>query len=139
MESPAAQSHLGTLQAIITRMATNSANAKSWCVGLVSAIAVMVADKGRPDYIWIASVPIVLFFALDAYYLGLERLFRDLYNDFIRKLHAGAASIEDIFIGTPGGGRQVLRAAAQSAGSFSIWPFYSLLVFMLLLVRGLVL
>lgn len=134
-ESPSVQSYLEILQGVITRMATNSANAKSWCVALVSAILVIVADKSRPEYIWIAGVPVVLFFALDAYYLGLERLLRSLYNDFIRKLHGGSATIEDVFIVSPGNGRQIVRAAGEAAGSFSIWPFYSLLACMLVLVK----
>jgi carbon starvation protein CstA len=116
LDSPSVQSYLGILQGVITRMATNSANAKAWCVALVSAIVVIIADKGRPEYVWISCVPIVLFFALDAYYLGLERLFRDVYNGFVRKLHEGTAT-----------------------GSFSIWPFYLLLIIMLLLVKAWVL
>jgi len=41
------QSHLTILQAVIQRMASNSASSKTWCVTLVSAILVIVADKGK--------------------------------------------------------------------------------------------
>ncbi len=135
LDSPSVQSYLAILQGVITRMASNSASAKSWCVALVSAIVVIIADKGNPAYVWIASVPIVLFCFLDAYYLGLERLFRDVYNGFIRKLHGGTATIEDVFIIAPGGVGAVLRSAAAATLSLSIWPFYGLLVVMLLLVK----
>jgi hypothetical protein len=139
LDSPSVQSYLQILQGVITRMATNSASAKSWCVGLVSAIVVIIANKGSPTYVWISVVPIVLFFSLDAYYLGLERLFRGLYNDFIRKLHEGRATVEDAFIVNPGSTRAILWAAARATLSFSIWPFYLLLIAMLVLVKAWVL
>lgn len=135
VDSPSVQSYLAMLQGVITRMASNSANAKSWCVALVSAIVLIISDKGNPAYVWIASVPIVLFLFLDAYYLGLERLFRDAYNRFIRKLHEGTATIKDVFIIAPGGTGAVLRATVAASLSLSIWPFYGLLVVMLLLVK----
>lgn len=139
LESPAVQCYLEILQGIIARMASNSANAKSWCVALVSAIIVIIADKCRPEYVWISCVPIILFFVLDAYYLGLERLFRGVYNEFVRKLQSGTATVDDVFVVTPGSGKSILRAAAQATASFAIWPFYSLLMFMLVLVKSWVL
>ena len=72
-ESASVQSYLSILQGTITRMASNSASCKAWCVTLVSAMLVLIADKEKPDYVWISVVPIVLFVVLDAYYLGLER------------------------------------------------------------------
>ena len=135
VDSPSVQSYVAILQGVITRMASNSASAKSWCVALVSAIVVIIADKGNPAYVWVALVPIVLFCFLDAYYLGLENRFCGEYSSFIRKLHGGTATIEDVFIIAPGGGRVVLRSAAAATLSLSIWPFYGLLVVMLLLVK----
>lgn len=135
-ESPAVQSYLAILQAVIGRMASNSAGAKTWCIALVSAIIVVVADKGEPAYVWIALFPVALFFLLDAYYLGMERQFRDRYNDFIGKLHEDRAEVEDVFIVTPGGGlTETMKSAASAAGSLSVWPFYFLLALMLLAVR----
>jgi len=96
----------------------------------------VVADKRDPGYVWIALVPIALFFLLDAYYLGLEGQFRDRYNDFIGKLHEGKAEVEDVFIVTPGGGLTgSMRAALVACGSVSVWPFYVLLALMLFAVR----
>lgn len=136
LDSPAVQSYLTILQAVIGRMASNSAGAKTWCIALVSAIIVVVADKGDPGYVWIALVPVGLFFLLDAYYLGLERQFRERYNDFIGKLHEGNAEVEDVFIVTPGGGLTgSMKAALMACGSVSVWPFYFLLALMLLAVR----
>src|SRR5688572_18813742 len=131
LDSPAVQSYLTILQGVIGRMASNSAGAKTWCIALVSAIIVVVADKAEPGYVWIALVPVALFFLLDAYYLGLERQFRDHYNDFIGKLHEEKAKVEDVFIVTPGGGLSgTMRAALWACWSASVWPFYLLLALM---------
>lgn len=135
LNSPAVQSYLTILQGVIGRMASNSAGAKTWCIALVSAIIVVIADKGEPRYVWIALVPIGLFFLLDAYYLGLERQFRERYNAFIGKLHDGAAEVDDVFIVTPGGPISSMKGTFVACGSVSVWPFYTLLALMLLAVR----
>jgi len=136
IDSPAVQSYLGILQGVINRMAANSSGAKTWCIALVSAMLVIIADKGKPEFVWVSVFPIVLFLFLDAYYLGLEKRFRDRYNEFIRKLHDGTADVEDLFIVTPGAGWRVFASSTGKAvGSLSVWPFYGLLGAMLLLVR----
>jgi len=136
LDSPAVQSYLTILQGVIGRMASNSAGAKTWCIALVSAIIVVLADKAQPGYVWIALIPVGLFFLLDAYYLGLEQQFRDRYNVFIRKLHEDNADIEDVFIVAPSGGFTAsMKGTFVACGSVSVWPFYVLLALMLLAVR----
>lgn len=136
VESTAVQSYLNILQAIINRMATNSANCKTWCVTLVSAILVIIVDKGKADYIWITLIPVFLFFFLDAYYLGLERDFRSLYNTFIRNLHAGNISANEVFtISVDGSFAHTAVLVANSMLSFSIFPFYTLLLLVLVVAR----
>ncbi len=100
-DSPAVQAHLSITQAVIQRMASNSASCKAWCITLVSAILVIVADKGKPNYALIAGIPTILFLILDAYYLALERCFRDSYNSFIDKLHGGRVATSDLYAVTP--------------------------------------
>ena len=111
----------------------------TWCLGLVSAILVLVADKGRPDHVWISLVPIALLSFLDAYYLGLERGFRNLYNGFVEKLHSGQAAVDDLFVVKGPGTRVVLLGAFRAARSIAVWPFYLLLALMMLLARAWVL
>ena len=135
-ESPSVQSYLTILQGVISRMATNSSSCKTWCVTLVSAIVVIIADKGKPNYVWISAVPIALFVLLDSYYLSLERHFREIYNEFVSKLHFEKATVNDVFYVAPKKGvlttsREILAAF----GSFAVWPFYVLLAVMLLIVR----
>lgn len=138
-ESGAVQSYLGILQGVINRMATNSAGCKTWCITLVSAIIVIVAEKNKPEYIYISIVPIILFLFLDSYYLGLEKLFRNLYNGFIKKLHSDTATIDDVFIVTPGTKSEIFFAVFKSFFSISVWPFYILLGLMLIIVRKIIL
>lgn len=88
-ESASVLSHLTIIQGVIQRMAANSSACKAWCVTLVAAVLVIVADKGKPDYAWIALLPTFIFCMLDGYYLAMEKAFRDTYNDFVKKVHAG--------------------------------------------------
>jgi hypothetical protein len=89
------------LQGIINRLAANSASCKTWCVTLVSALAVVAADKQNVNVLLVAGMPILLFGAFDAYYPGLERRFRECYESFATKLHEGRARVEDVFIVAP--------------------------------------
>ena len=135
--SAAVQAHLSIVQSVIQRMASNSASSKAWCITLVSAILVIVADKSKPDYTWIALIPTFLFLILDAYYLALEKSFRDSYNLFIDKLHSGKIEAPDLYVVSPEG--KIFVQFRKSLISFSVWPFYLTLVVMVWLTRTLVL
>ncbi len=134
--SQAVQAHLGILQSVIQRMAANSSSSKAWCITLISAILVIVADKGKPQYVWIAIIPNFLFFFLDAYYLGLEKGFRQSYNDFIDKLHSGKIISSDLFAVVPSGNQ--IWNFIKSIISLSVWPFYSVLFVMIFVAKKLV-
>ena len=124
------------MQGVISRMAANSSGCKTWCIALVSAIVVILAEQEKPHYVWVSVVPTLLFTFLDAYYLGLEKRFRDKYNAFIQKLHTETIAVEDLFVVTPGKGFKVfLMATGQALLSISVWPFYGLLAGMMFLVR----
>ena len=136
IESTATQSYLNTLQAVINRMATNSASCKTWCITLVSAVFVFASDKDKPDSVWMALIPISLFFLLDAYYLGLEHQYRDLYNDFVGKLHSGTVTLKDMFILTPITNEKLFVSVFKATLSISVWPFYILITIMLIILRS---
>lgn len=148
-DSSAVQSYLNLLQGVITRMGANSSNCKSLCITLVSAIAVIITDKNKPNFAWIALLPIVLLSLLDAYYLGLEQGFRTTYNEFVKKMQQNAATPKDLFILIPKllvkkrDGNEIqpfspLRATLKAFTSFSIYPFYVTLAAIVLLGRFLV-
>ncbi len=128
--SDAVQAHLGMSQSVIQRMSANSASCKGWCIAITSAILVLVGDKSKPDYALIAFIPIFLFLSLDAYYLALERRFRNSYNSFIDKLHLKGIESTDLYAIIPSG--STLKAYGTALISFSIWPFYVLLMVMVL-------
>ena len=64
---------------------------------------------------------------------GYERGFRDQYNKFIKKLHSKTATVDDVFIISPGDKKCCF--SLSSIGSVAVWPFYGLLAAMLLIVR----
>jgi len=134
--SQAIQTHLGILQGIIQRMASNSGSCKSYCVTLVSAILVIVADKGKPNYAFIAGIPVVLFMAMDTYYLGLEKSFRERYKDFVLKYHADDLLVEDMYEVAPLGWLAGHMVAAFR--SFAVLPFYLTLAAMVILAWSVV-
>jgi hypothetical protein len=134
--SQAVQAHLSIMQSVIQRMAANSTSCKTWCITLVSAILVIVADKGKPQYALIAIIPTLLFLVLDTYYLSLEKMFRCLYNSFIEKLHSGQVVAADLYAVSPS--KYTLETFRSSLRSFSIWPFYLSLLVMIWLVKVIV-
>jgi len=128
--------HLQITQSVIQRMASNSTSCKAWCITLVSAILVIVATTGKPQYALIAIIPTVLFLVLDAYYLTLEKMFIQSYNSFIEKLHRGRVTTSDLYFVAPS--ESMLKSLFPSFISFSIWPFYLILLVMTFVTKSIV-
>ena len=122
-ESDAVQTHLTIMQGVIQRMGENSRACKVWCVTLVSAILVLVAQTGDAAHATIALAPTVLFLILDAYYLSLERSFRSSYSSFVEKVHGNQVSNVDLFTVAPSGSIAAGLIWAMFR-SFSVLPFY---------------
>ena len=135
--SPSVQAHLSILQGVIQRMANNSSSCKTWCITVVSAVLVIIADKGNPNFAYIAIIPTLLFLVLDAYYLALEKGFRAAYAEFVQKLHNGLAQPSDLFEVAPKGCQINLQLA--SFKSFSVWGFYITLIVLIELAHRIVL
>ncbi len=79
MESKIA--YLQMIQAVIARMAGNSFLIKGWSVTLVAALFALAAANTNALFVYLAYFPSFMFWALDAYFLRQERLFRKLYDD----------------------------------------------------------
>lgn len=73
--------HLEFIQAVITRMNSNSFQLKGWMVTIVSAILAVYASTQNHSFVLVAILPVLVFWLLDTYYLTQERKFRGLYND----------------------------------------------------------
>ena len=102
-ESSSVQTHLKIIQDVIRRMAENSRSCKVWCVTLVSATLVLLAQTGNPQNVLLALAPAVLFLILDTYYLALERGFRNAYDAFVGKLHSSDVTLADLYVVKPNG------------------------------------
>lgn len=136
-ESASIQTHLSIIQNVIQRMSANSSSCKAWCVSLVSAVLVIVAGKGNAEFAWIALFPSLVFAALDAYYLALEKAFRNSYNSFIAKIHKKQLKEQDLYSVLPVGNINKLQFEAFM--SFSVWGFYLSLIILIAVIKWLAL
>lgn len=77
--------HLEIIQSVVSRMAGNSFMLKGWSVTLVSALFALAAKDSNSLFLFVAYIPCVCFWVLDAYFLRQERLYRALYNQVAKK------------------------------------------------------
>ncbi|MBN8503147.1 MAG: hypothetical protein J0L58_01615 [Burkholderiales bacterium] len=84
-DSPNKHKHLEFIQAAIGRMAGNLFLLKGWSITLIAALFALAAKDAKQGYILIAYFPLIIFWALDGYFLCMERRFRALY-DHVRQL-----------------------------------------------------
>ena len=123
--------HLEMIQRVITRMASNSFLIKRWSVTLVAALFALAAANTNVMFVCLAFFPTFMFWALDAYFLRQESLFRELYED-VRQ-----AELVDFSMDTQ-------RFEAQVAGMFcSAWSvtlrlFHGTITVVVMLVTALV-
>ena len=81
--------YLQMMQENITRMAGNSANAKTWLVTIVTGFfAIGCSIKDLDWWLLLAIIPIVVFWYIDAYYLSLERALRNREQIYINILNS---------------------------------------------------
>ncbi|MBI2045425.1 hypothetical protein HYT23_05175 [Candidatus Pacearchaeota archaeon] len=78
------KAHLEFLQLAINRMASNSFILKGWNITLIVGLFALTLKDLSSVYLYLAILPALAFWGLDAYYLRQERLFRELY-DSVRK------------------------------------------------------
>jgi hypothetical protein len=72
--------HLQFIQAVIARMATNSFLFKGWAITIVAGLSAFAAADTKKALLVIALVSTLMFWALDGYYLWLERCFISLHK-----------------------------------------------------------
>lgn len=115
------QTHISTLQNIISRMTNYSLNVKTWCVTLSTGLIVALIQKQSQCYYWIGFIPITLFYFLDCYYLGLEKCFREIYDEFIKKLSTDT-NIEELLKFSLN--NRIAKNLLKAFCSISTTPFY---------------
>lgn len=72
--------HLEMIQTVISRMANNSFLIKGWSLTLIAAILAITVKDRVFAMATVAFIPIIAFWLLDAFFLGQERLFRELWD-----------------------------------------------------------
>jgi hypothetical protein len=72
--------HLDFIQAVISRMGSNSFLVKGWAVTLVAALFALAAKDSNVRFIYVAYLPVLAFWFLDTFFLRQEKLYRNLYN-----------------------------------------------------------
>jgi hypothetical protein len=129
------QTHINTLQSIISRHANYSLNCKTWCITMTSALSVLLFEKRQCLNIIVILFPVIVFFLLDCYYLGLERLFKDIYEEFICKLDKNTRIEDDIIINSKS--KNKFKYFLRGFISLSTTPIYLLIgVFVYLVFIG---
>jgi len=78
--------HLEFLQGAINRMAGNLFLLKGWTITLIAALFALAAKDTNKVFAILAYFPLLMFWALDGYFLSQERCFRSLY-DHVRALN----------------------------------------------------
>ena len=73
--------YLEALQRVIDRLSNTSFILKGWAVSLVAGLMALAASGSNRGYVLIAYIPIVVFWFLDAYFLMMERQYRDLFRN----------------------------------------------------------
>lgn len=127
-ESSAIQTHINILQNIINRMASNSANSKTWAITIISAIIVLLIDKSKTNIFYITYIPLIMFFFLDCSYLGLERHFIHIYNEFVNSLEFDNFKYDNVYkLQAPEKLLEKINYTIMSVWSFSTTPFYVVL------------
>ena len=80
---------LQMMQENITRMAGNSANAKTWLITIVTGFfAIGCSIKDLDWWLLLAIIPIIVFWYIDAYYLRLERALRNREQKYINLMNS---------------------------------------------------
>lgn len=117
--------HLNMLQNIISRMANNSFLVKGWSITLVAAVAALSARDSDLNFLYIAFFPVVLFWPIDAYYLSLERCYRELYDSVANDTFSGGKFSLRVK------NNEGCLSFLKSFFSLAIAPFYLVIVIMI--------
>lgn len=138
LESPVVQDYIAMLQGIINRMAGNSANCKNWTITLVAGMLVLLVDKNMElPNAWICLIPIGLFYLLDCYYLGLERLCIASRNNFLDKIYNEQDYTECLYKAKElKGGCNQFYSTIKAMKSISTTPFYLIVSIVVILFGG---
>lgn len=78
--------HLEMIQAIISRMGSNSFKLKGWAITIIGALYAFWFSQNNIFILCLILIVTLIFWFLDAYYLTLERSFRKLFKKVSSKM-----------------------------------------------------
>ena len=125
--------HLEFIQGIVNRLASASFRMKGWSVVLVSALLVLLVRASPAELGIILVFPVLMFWALDAYFLSRERLFRKLYDRVRKGTEGGGHLSMDVSAFKSTGRIGPLRDWWTAAWSVTLCPFYVMLALLTVL------
>lgn len=114
--------HLEFIQAAISRMATNSFLFKGWAITIAAALSAFATIESKVALLTIAVASTVMFWALDGYYLWLERGFVNLHKQVAAKTEAEidfSMSIDK---------SQAIRCWLRACWRPHLWIFYGTII-----------
>lgn len=130
--------YLNLIQANISRMAGNSALMKGFSATIVATVLAMSLDEANWQYILITIIPMLIFALVDAYYLGFERKYRNLYNLVSAgklNAHMYSLNLEDAYFKPHFAEINKGTSIQRCFFSATIVPFYfSFIIFILMIV-----
>jgi hypothetical protein len=130
-DSPATTAHIALLQGIITRLANNSASSKTWCLTLVAALLSLAGAAHAPQMVHATLVPIFIFGFVDVMYLATEVAYRNLYTRVVQSIRDGAYAKNAVYEARA---RPDAGCVIWAIGSWSIIPYYALVIFYLVAI-----
>lgn len=74
------RSHLEFIQGVINRLSSNTFLFKGWSITIIGAVFTAMITTRNNDLLWLVLGIVLIFWAIDAYYLMLERSYRKLYK-----------------------------------------------------------
>lgn len=127
---------LELIQAIISKVSSNSFEVKKWLVGILTALIIFKNDEllgGNIRVIWLLGLPILCFWYLDAFFLSIEKFYREMYEWVItfrsqtdKYLYDLKTEKREYPQGTVIDLKKTKNSVLSSAFSRTVWPFYLL-------------
>jgi len=126
--------HLEMIQAIITRMASNSFMLKGWAVTVVAATFVLSSKDSIAWFVVVAAIPVIMFWLLDSFYFNREKRYRVLYKRTAMSNEPDLTYSLDI----PDSSKAEKTCFLQAMFNITEWVFYVCLI-LSIIVTGLIL
>lgn len=122
--------YLQFLQNNISRMNTNSTQAKGWCLAIVAALLAIFAETKNCLFLLICIILVIVFCILDAQYLQQEHKFVGMYNDYI----SGKEDKPEVYSMPMKSYAKGLKGFFKALFSWSVLPVYGFTLISIIII-----